>query len=328
MLYNSNLEEIIFNRHEHIRSDELIIVSGYVGPSPIERLDSLPFHSTVIYGMYGAEGVRPRLHNSLVNLQGTIQKVNIYYSSLPVHSKCYVWKNHNEITHALIGSANFSTNGLTTPYREILAETTTDTFNPLNEYITRIRNNSILCIEATVRDEVPQPTEGQVRTDYCRVTLLDPRTGEVQPCHGLNWGQGSVRGHHTIPNDACIPIRAAHIRNYPELFPVKQEFPLSRISRGRSHRDNDIIEMIWDDGVTMEGLLEGNNKIDGIKYPKQICSFPTKSLMGIYFRRRLGVPDDAGFTRQHLDRYGRTDVCVSLLNEGVYYFDFSVSEKQ
>ena len=32
-------------------------------------------------------------------------------------------------------SANFSTNGLTTPYREILAETTRDTFTPLNDYI-------------------------------------------------------------------------------------------------------------------------------------------------------------------------------------------------
>jgi hypothetical protein len=326
MLYNSNLEEIIFNRHEHIRSDELIIVSGYVGPNQIVRLEGLPFHSTVIYGMHGSKSISPRLHNSLVNLQGTIQNVNIYYSKLPVHSKCYVWKNQNEIIHALIGSANFTTSGLTTPYREILAETTTDTFDPLNEYITRIRNNSILCTEATVRAEAPKPVEGQVKTSYCRMTLLDPRTEEVPEFSGLNWGQGAVRGHHTNPDDAYIPIRAMHIRDYPELFPAKQLFPISFEGGGRRQRHNDKIEMIWDDGIAMDGLLEGTFTIDEVIFPKQIASFPEKRTLGLYFRRRLGVPNGARVTRQHLDRYGRTDVCVSLLNEGVYYFDFSVSE--
>jgi FAD/FMN-containing dehydrogenase len=47
------------------------------------------------------------------------------------------WKHNGEIVHALVGSANFSTNGLTTPYREILAETTRDTFKPLDDYITK-----------------------------------------------------------------------------------------------------------------------------------------------------------------------------------------------
>ena len=50
MLYIENLEEIIFHRHEMFASDELIILSGCVGPKPIERLQSLPFQSKVIYG--------------------------------------------------------------------------------------------------------------------------------------------------------------------------------------------------------------------------------------------------------------------------------------
>ncbi|MBI5193798.1 MAG: NgoFVII family restriction endonuclease [Nitrospirae bacterium] len=57
MLFTENLEEIIFQRHELFQTDELIALSGYVGPKPIQRLQTLPFHSKVIYGMYGAEGL-------------------------------------------------------------------------------------------------------------------------------------------------------------------------------------------------------------------------------------------------------------------------------
>ena len=55
MLYFENLENIIFHRHEMFEADELIVVSGYVGPKPIERLHGLPFESRAIYGMYGDE---------------------------------------------------------------------------------------------------------------------------------------------------------------------------------------------------------------------------------------------------------------------------------
>jgi len=61
MLYTDNLEEIIFHRHEMFASDELIVLSGYVGPKPIERLQRLPFHSKVIYGMYGEEGINKKV---------------------------------------------------------------------------------------------------------------------------------------------------------------------------------------------------------------------------------------------------------------------------
>lgn len=51
MLFYENLEEIIFNRHEMFDVDELIVLSGYVGPQPVSRLVDLPFDTSVIYGM-------------------------------------------------------------------------------------------------------------------------------------------------------------------------------------------------------------------------------------------------------------------------------------
>ena len=317
MLYTENLEEIIFHRHEIHESDEFIVLSGYLGPTPVARLKQLPFNSTVIYGMYGSEGIKPMLHNSLTSIHNDIDKLNIFYSQLPVHSKCYVWRKQGEIIHALVGSANFSTNGLTTPYREVLAETTYDTFRPLNTYIQHILNNSISCLEIGSQRII----DNFITTDFCDMTLLGI-DGEVQNAAGLNWGQNP--SNHTTPNDAYIPIRAQHIRDYPNFFQPKQLNPQHTDTRGRMQRHNDSIEIIWDDGTTMEGLLEGSQPINGIIYPKQISSFPEKSQLGEYIRNRIGVPLGQPVRKHHLERYGRTDIEISLLGEGVFKFDFSV----
>ncbi len=318
MLFIDNLEDIIFHRHELFETDEFIVLSGYVGPRPIEKLQNLPFRSRVIYGMYGSEGIKRPLHNSLINLQNTIENVNIFYSNLGVHSKCYVWRHRGQIVHALVGSANFSTNGLTTPYREILAETTRDTFNPLNEYITRVINNSISCLEADVTEIIDVPSTVDTT---CLLTLL-ANTGEVQNAAGLNWGQNP--NNHTRPNDAYIKIRKQDVIAYPHLFLPKQLYPQHFDGRGKAQRHNDAIEIIWDDGVSMEGLFMGSQTINEVLYPKQVTSFPSGSELGVYFRNRLGVPLDQPVRKFHLDLYGRTDVGVSLINEGVYKFDFSV----
>jgi len=323
MLFNTNLEEIIFHRHETVPSDELVILSGYLGPNPVDRLKNLPLNSTVIYGMYGDRGIQQRLHNALINIQITIPRINIFYSTVPIHSKCYIWKNQNLIQHALIGSANFSTNGLSTPYREILAETTYDTFQPLHDYIDRVMTNSILCTDIQdVRDgtTIIQTPSIQISTQFCRMSLLG-RGDILYSASGLNWGQGNG---HVAPNDAYIAIKKDYIRQYPNLFPQKQDFTTMTNIGGRQNRHNDIVEIIWDDGMIMDGLFEGSQDENGLKYPKQISSFPKKSFMGEYLRHRLGVPSGQPVTIDDLQRYGRTDIDISLQDEGIYYFDFSV----
>ena len=65
MLFTENLSEIVFSRHEHIDCDEMIVLSGYVGPNPVARLADLPLNTTIVYGMYPTDGVRQQLHNSL-----------------------------------------------------------------------------------------------------------------------------------------------------------------------------------------------------------------------------------------------------------------------
>lgn len=323
MLFYNHLEEIVFGRHEVIEADELFIISGYIGPNPVIRLAELPFATTVVYGMYGVDGIRVNLHNNLLSIQNNQPGIRILYSNSAVHSKCYIWKFHNRIAHALIGSANFSANGLGTPNKEVLAETTVDTFQPLEEYLNLILNNSISCLDgiATVRpahiQRLPQRT-----TPYCTMTLFDPETGEVPGTSGLNWGQNPR--NHTNPNDAYIPIRSTHIDTYPELFPPKNLNINHENGLGRVRRQNEAIDIIWDDGTIMMGLLEGTYHRNGTVYPKQIGSFPSKRILGEYIRRRINVASGSRVYLQDLVRYGRTHIDISLQSEGVYFFDFSV----
>ena len=90
MLYVDNLNKIIFHRHELFNCDELVILSGYVGPSPVQELNKLPVDAKVIYGMYGCDGIGSKLHFALCDLNTRLQNVEIKYSTIPVHSKCYM----------------------------------------------------------------------------------------------------------------------------------------------------------------------------------------------------------------------------------------------
>ncbi|EJQ61373.1 restriction endonuclease PLD domain-containing protein [Bacillus mycoides] len=321
MLFTDNLETKIFTSHQYFTCDELIIISGYVGPNPVQRLRTLPINSTVIYGMFGSESISNRLHDTLINIHNP-PHINILYSNIPIHSKCYIWRNNGNIVYALIGSANFSTNGLNIPFRENLAETTIDTFSDLNTYLNQILSNTVECTSATLIPRDPLPPSLTDTRNICSMILYNPNTGEVPLSSGLNWGH-SPNGHNN-PGDGYIPIRTSHIRAYPRLFSPKQAHPIRSLGLGRSNRQNDSIELIWDDGVLMDAALEGSQPLNGRQYPKNLCSFPNKSVLGVYIRERLGLPPNALVTRSNLLQYGRDDIHLSLLQDGTFYADFSV----
>jgi hypothetical protein len=238
--------------------------------------------------------------------------------------------NEGRVVYALIGSANFSVNGLTTPFKEILAETSKDSFAPLSRYIDQITETSIHCSEGKVSQsrstrnaEENLPVVERDPSLNCKLSLFDLHTGQIPEKSGLNWGMASLGGSHVHIDDAYIPILKESIRTFPDLFPPKQAFPQQIIQEGRRGRHNDAIEIIWDDGTTMRGLLEGNQIANNTIYPKQVSSHPLKRSLGQYLRNRLGVPSGQKVTIEDLNRYGRKDIEISLQAEGIYYFDFS-----
>jgi hypothetical protein len=311
----NSLEEIIFSRHRSYECDELQIISGYIGVDPVKKLSELPIRSKLVFGMYAEKGIQTALHNQVLDIHS--ENVKIFYSNQQIHTKLYIWKNRGEITSALIGSANFSTNGLKTQYRELLMDVETDNFNSIAAYSNKVFQNTITCLE----HEVIESVEQDINFDplVCSISLL-MRNGEVHTAGGLNWGQNP--NNHTTSNDAYLPIRTSHIQQYPSLFRPKRGF--STDDGGRIQRQDDPIDIVFDDGTSMVCLFEGSQKVNNTIYPKQLSSYPDKASMGEYFRSRLGVPSGEPVRKHHLRSYGRTDVSMSLLSEGVYYLDFSV----
>lgn len=331
-MFIQDLQNLIFKRHEQNGADELLIITGYIGPSPFRELNSLPVKCRVIYGMYGSDSIGERLHKTLNEFQSSSHNTELHYSKAGIHAKCYLWAKDGLVIDALVGSANFSRNGLATPNREVLVEADPEVFSQLNEYFENILSNSIACDSdlVVIKTKQKQVVSSRNSTE-CHLSFLSRIKGVlmVPEASGINWGANSKKAggtSNTSIGDAEIRITKEAITNFPNLFPPKLGTPSKRASSGKLTRQNDEVELIWDDGVVMKGLLEQNNNMNGLLYPKAICSSERKSHLGLYLRGRLGVSDTEVITLKHLTDYGRTDVTVSLLAEGVYEMDFSINK--
>ena len=327
MLYYTNLDKTVLGMLQNTASsNNIVIVSGYIGYQTIKMLaDSCKgVHITIVYGMYGNDSISLPLHNALKEIQTQYPDVEILYSTIPVHSKIY------SIKRALIGSANFSVSGMMNDYKEILSDVETDVFGNLRNYCNYVLSKTINCTDANVKVKKVFKASGRSKLtqplllkNVCRATLLDVH-GKVSPKSGLNWG---LSKGHVSDGDAYIRITSKYIDQFPTLFPPKKYVEVENLqSLGRSRRENDEVELIWDDGEKMMGLLEGQQtrKINGLVYPKQLSSSPSKSILGKYLRKRLGVDLNHVITKSDLLRYGRTSIDISLIGDGIYYLDFSV----
>lgn len=317
-LYYRGLYKEFFERYPQDATD-FYAISGYLGPDPVGRLLTLPLNSCIIYGLQ-RETPNLLLHQQLMKIHS--DKVAIMYPDVPSHAKCYLWLKDDKPIRGLVGSANFSTNGLNNDFRETLIEVEKPDLYAVKAYIDVIRDSSKAC------DHVPVT---EVRTfattdlnAVCEMELFDPDTGQVQGMSGLNWG---FANGNVTPNDAYIPIRTRHIKQFPHLFqPVFFNPEAGHRSRSKS---KEAVELIWDDGVIMEALFEGSQPINGLNYPKQISSIPKKSVLGEYIRSRLSLPpvspdrkESEKITRATLEGYGRNSISLKLIQPGVYAADF------
>lgn len=358
MLYYTGIEEVIFSKHELLSEDpdELIIISGYLGPAPIERLSELEnMKITVIGGMY-SNGIDARLLSSLEKIRKENKSLTIKFTKQEIHSKIYIWKLKGKILSALIGSANFSSNGLRNDYRESLADATRDTFNPLSIYYKIILEQSIdeppikskqkvielitsQVSETAETAETTETTETAETAEAYKIKhsvdiplyIIRSNKKQIPPFSGLNWGRS--KGHVSL-GDAYIRLPKKIVEENPNLIkPFNPEFTTPD---GKRKRSSDPIELIWDDGMIMEASLEGFQTLEEKKFPKQLASFSSKqpilngeriskkSILGRYLRNRLGVDINEEITIETLQNYGRDTVTLSLIEEGLYYADFSI----
>ena len=349
MFKYNELNQLVFDGN--IDADEIVIITGYIGPPIIEELKKLPYKAQIFVGMYG-NNVHEKLHKSLLKYNAC-ENIEIRYTTTLIHAKCYIWLKKGKIQKTLIGSANFSTSGLYTPEKEVLGDLGTVDFDKLFAYYKLVSDKSYSVTEYVlpVRHGLPTVETGEAieSQDTVKLSLLAKKgattenivgvttsAGEVHGAGGLNWGfsNGLPR-----PNDAYIAILVEHVKNYPLFFPQK------------SADVNLPIDVIWDDGTEMQMLLEGNQEIEGRLYPKQLSTYKNKSEIGIYLRKRIGdkigvdlsISNDLSkedfkskaseykdklITKDMLEKYGRTSIEVKLIGDKTYYFDFSPVEKE
>lgn len=341
MLYYDDLEEIIFTKHELLSDepDNLTIISGYLGPGPINHLKDLDFNVNIIGGMYN-NGISPKLWNSLKKSMEKNKKLTIEFSTMEIHSKIYVWKLNGKILSGLIGSANFSSPGLRSEYRETLADMTRDSFKYFEKYLKIVRENSIRepIINKSLYEDISfdnKEKKDVERLYTCDIPLYSETKskGKYMPeKSGLNWGFSLG---HVAEGDAYIRIPKQILKQNSKLikpYDPKYENKL----KSNKKRNSNPIELIWDDGYVMEASLEGIQSFEGKDYPKQLTSYSykrpllnnkrisVKSILGRYLRKRLNVPINKKITLNDLERYGRTTITLSYVEDGIYYADFSV----
>jgi len=246
------------------------------------------------------------------------QRISInYQKSLPgVHTKIYYWANGRLLNDSItfIGSANFSWNGFR-DQRELLAQAyytniddvfnVTDTIScidpdvedHINFYnVTIERQNDTLEIQAGI-EVTHTKTANLQNLEYVDLPLLLQNDTAIQERAVLNWGQ---RGNQE-PNQAYIPVSARVHQQDPDFFtPLEQPFTL-----------------ITDDGQQLICTMAQQNR-------KAIQTSENNSIMGRYFKERLGVPFGARVDVQDVVDYGRTSVRIYKIDSETYFKDFGV----
>lgn len=276
------------------------------------------FAIRIIVGMCPQDGIQKSQHLGFRKLSsgefGADFKCGYITDYPPVHSKVYAWLKDGEPVQGFVGSTNYTQNAFSRSMREVLTEK-----DPIScfEYYQSLIGATIDCLSNDVsylldrfeqrrrRPTVVVGTEQEVAVvtetglDKVTLTLLDKRTGEVPARSGLNWGQRPEQGRE--PNQAYLNITSDIGRSgfFPDRF---EQFMV-----------------LTDDNKELICVRAQDNG-------KAIHTTLNNSLMGEYFRYRLGVSNGAFITKSHLLRYGRTDVDFQKIDDETYLMDFSVHE--
>ena len=312
MIIDEDLFEIVLlhplSKHN---ADRLTIVSGYASASMLSHhLAELnesggnPMIDLTI-GMASVDGIASAQHNAYQRFnERSDQNVRCRYytKNSSVHAKVYVWSRLKQPVVAFAGSANYTHSGFRRGNRiEVMTEVSADS---AYEFCRKIHGGSQLCLAESIYEliQVHAPTTS-IRSsievpragDSVRLSFLIKETNETPKRSGLNWGQRPDRQ----PNEAYIPI-PSDIYKTGFFPPIGERF---------------IVQT--DDHETMEFVRAQSNG-------KALHTPESNSLMGLYFRSRLGVPSGEYVTLEHLVQYGRTDVKFIKIDEETYFMDFGV----
>jgi hypothetical protein len=306
-------------------ADELRVVSGYATPGMAFnhlhtlREQKLSADIRLLVGMCPTEGLRMSQHLGFKRLVSEdFPKIFYcgYITNTPsVHSKVYLWMKQGKPFRGFIGSANYSQSAFSKWRREVMTQC-----NPESclDYYDGLVGESIYCDHQDVESELVIYDDSQVEytsrmgpmtegiaegetvaayTGFPRVTLSFLSRDRLPQRSGLNWGQRPEYSRE--PNQAYIRVPADIARS--DFFP-------SRAVK---------FTILTDDQKSMI-CARAQDGDKAIETPYN------NSLLGTYFRSRLGLASGAPVSISDLRKYGRTDVDFYKIDDETYYMDFSV----
>lgn len=263
----------------------------------------------LILGMVKQQPITIWDHNEYVNLVQSTGRLRVRYfnSTPPIHTKAVLWEGENgHFDLAYAGSSNLTWHGFR-DYQELMVSadpieilrafpeehllkdcTDEDVFEHFQMQYQR--ESEISDIDTSAIGSVVRGCPSVV------LRLTQKRDGQVHGRSALNWGQRDGRE----PNQAYIPILREIHKDNPNFFPdLAVEFTI-----------------ITDDGESFVCAVAQQGR-------KAIHTNHDNSILGKYFRRRLGVPLGEKVEKAHLEQYGRDSVTIFKMNDDTYYMDFS-----
>lgn len=291
--------------------DTLYIVSGYATSAMVKRhlsdlrKDDKDVTVKVIVGMAPKDGVGQSNHAGFVHLMDKVHpgrfECSYLQTATPVHSKMYAWFRGNKPATGFVGSANYTQQAFLRKQGEAMEQSPPA---EILRYFSDLAKSSCYCTHPDAdgvirRDAHTASTEDEELQEdsnkQVTISLLDNK-GNLPPRSGLNWGQR--REERREPNQGYIRIPA----------PIQRSgfFPETGI----------YFTIHTDDGQV---IIAARRQQGG----KGIHSTENNSLIGEYFRRRMGKNLDEFVTKDDLEKYGRTDVTFYKIDDENYYLDFA-----
>ena len=238
----------------------------------------------------------------------------------PVHSKVYAWYNATTPIIGFAGSANYSQYGFfeTLQVNQISSEDPSS----IKEFYDSLIPRTIFMPDLAVQIPVghrPPGVHGSVAPGAInweipnrRVTIsFLQRDGTLPAISGLNWGQRVENIYDQVTREITGTRRREPNQAY--------------LSLKQSARDEGFLpeqalhfSLVTDDGQSFDCVVAQQGR-------KAIETTNNNSLLGIYFRNRIGIALGAPVTVEDLERYGRTDFTIEKINEETFLLDFSLN---
>lgn len=313
-------------------ADTLYVVSGYATAAmTFHHFESLKKNHkkqikiNLIVGMCPYDGLSLSNHKAFQQLASVdfpdYFKCSYIVNAPQVHSKAYAWFQGEKPIVGFIGSANYTQNAFSKSQRELLISCDPEIGR---DYFQSLTSDSVYCIHNEIenyigiyrdtyygrggKEQLKKHGLKLIESDKpelqglpaVRISLLN-RTGNVQRTAGLNWGYRQDSVSNRNKNEAYIQLR-------PDVY-KSNFFPVRSIH----------FTVLTDNNKTLICTRAQKDK-----YGHAIETPHNNSLIGEYFRNRLGLPNGAFVTKDDLLKYGRTDVDFYKIDDETYYMDFSV----